>query len=136
MGRPNGELDAWASVIVGSRFRYVQVNAYYDQLTVVPEARSSELPSNAFGAWIAAKRASIFELHEAADQISIIAAGLPGFAVSVERVSPGPARLDSDGGPDLERDANGPAWLVREGASVLATARFWELLLDPNTFSD
>ena len=32
MGWPNGELDSWADWIVGQRFRYVQVNGYYDQL--------------------------------------------------------------------------------------------------------
>ncbi len=32
MGWPNGELDAWADWIVGQRFRYIQVNGYYEQL--------------------------------------------------------------------------------------------------------
>jgi len=32
MGWPNGEIDPWADWIVGQRFRYIQVNGYYEQL--------------------------------------------------------------------------------------------------------
>src|SRR6266700_2288065 len=39
MGSPNGQGDPWADVIVTSRFRYVQVSAWYDQLTDVPTSR-------------------------------------------------------------------------------------------------
>jgi hypothetical protein len=137
MGRPNGEMDPWAGVIVASRFRYVQVSAYYDQLTDVPDSRVSELPPNAFGRWIAGKRASILELPEAGDQGAVLAAGLEGFAISVERVTPAlPAGPDLETGPELAPDLGGAAWLVTKSAHTLATARFWGVLLDRSTFSD
>ena len=44
MGIPNGEMDPWAEMIVAARFRYVQVSAYYDQLTDVPASRVDDLP--------------------------------------------------------------------------------------------
>ena len=44
VGRPNGEMDPWASEIVIQRFTYVQVGAHYDQTTDVPESRLDELP--------------------------------------------------------------------------------------------
>ncbi len=76
MAAPNGEMDPWADAIVTARFRFVQVSAYYDQLTDVPAARLSELPSNPFGSWIAAKQPKIWNLDEAADQVSIAAVGV------------------------------------------------------------
>ena len=46
MGIPNGEMDPWADTIVAGRFRYVQVSAFYDQLTDVTggPTRVSHLP--------------------------------------------------------------------------------------------
>ena len=70
MGPPNGEMDPWADAIVTAHFRFVQVSAFYDQTTDVPTARLAELPANAFGAWIAAKQPSIFDLDQAADQVA------------------------------------------------------------------
>ena len=55
MGWPNGELDPWADWIVGQRFRYIQVNGYYDQPGDVTAAKAADLPANPFGAWMAAK---------------------------------------------------------------------------------
>src|SRR6478752_7308833 len=55
MSNPNGEMDPWADVIVSSRFRFVQVSAFYDQLQDVPESRLSELPDTPMGRWIAEK---------------------------------------------------------------------------------
>lgn len=136
MSNPNGEMDPWADTIVTERFRYVQVSAFYDQLTDVPAARISQLPSNAFGAWIAAKQASIFDLPEASDQVTLASVGLAKFAVAVERVTPaGPVDSGATAGPALTENANGRAWLVTQNNSALATARFWELLLDPGLFS-
>jgi len=71
MGAPNGEMDPWADTIVTAGFRYVQVSAFYDQLTDVPASRLSELPANAFGQWIAAKQPNIWNDPLAADQVAV-----------------------------------------------------------------
>src|SRR5205823_1820624 len=56
MGWPNGDLDAWADWIVGERFRYIQINGYYDQtISDVTKSNVSNLPNNALGTWMAAK---------------------------------------------------------------------------------
>jgi hypothetical protein len=136
MAAPNGEMDPWADAIVTARFRFVQVSAFYDQLTDIPASRLSELPANPLGAWIAAKQPKIWNLPEAADQVGLVAVGIPSFAVEVKRVSP--AALIGAGasaGPDLVTDPNGSAWLVTQSASAGVTDRFWQLLLDPTTFS-
>jgi hypothetical protein len=135
MGPPNGEMDPWADTIVTARFRYVQVSAFYDQLTDVPASRVSELPANDFGRWIAAKQPNIWSIARAADQVAVAAVGIPGFAVEVERVSP----VESfDGGattgPALADDTGGSGWLVSQSDGAAATKRFWQLLLDPATF--
>jgi hypothetical protein len=136
MGLPNGEMDPWADTIVTSRFRYVQVSAYYDQLTDVPAARLSELPANAFGDWIAAKQPKIWNNDLAADQVVIAALGIPSFVAAVEQVSAiGPTAAGANTGPDLTPNPKGPVCLVTQSAGNLATQRFWELLLDPSTFT-
>jgi hypothetical protein len=135
MAAPNGEMDPWADAIVTAHFRFVQVSAFYDQLTDVPDARLSDLPDNAFGDWIAAKQPKIWNLAVAADQVSVVAVGVPTFATAVERVSA--AALVGAGataGPDLVPDPNGGARLVTQNASADGTARFWKALLDPTTF--
>src|SRR4030095_2012436 len=88
MAQPNGEMDPWADAIVTARFRFVQVSAFYDQLTDVPAARLPDLPANPLGEWIAAKQPKIWNLNEAADQVAVVAVGIPTFAVAVNRVSP------------------------------------------------
>lgn len=136
MGVPNGEMDPWAAAIVVSRFRYVQVSAYYDQLTDVPPSRAGELPANPFGEWIAAKRAGIWSIPLAADQVAVAAVGLPGFAITVDRVAPAaPVGAGATSGPELTTDPNGRAWLVTENNAAAATTRFWELLGDPSTYT-
>jgi hypothetical protein len=136
MGRPNGEMDPWADTIVTARFRYVQISAYYDQLTDVPAARLSELPANAFGSWIAAKQPGIWSISQAADQGGVAALGIPGFVVAVERVSAvGPVAAGASTGPDLTPSPEPTAWLVTQIAGASATDRFWQLLLDPATFA-
>ena len=45
MGWPNGELDAWADWIVGQRFRYIQVNGYYEQHGDVTPPRPPTCPA-------------------------------------------------------------------------------------------
>ena len=136
MNLPNGEMDPWADTIVAARFRYVQVSAFYDQLTDVPADRLAALPDNPLGAWIAAKQPGIWGLREASDQVAIAALGVPAFAVSVERVS-ATAAIEGDAGawPNLASDPAGSSWLVRESAGKAATARFWELLVDPTTYA-
>jgi hypothetical protein len=126
MSNPNGEMDPWAGTIVAQKFRYVQVSAFYDQTTDVPSSRVGELPSNAFGAWMAAKQPSIYTIQEAADQVAVLASGLPPFVLEVERASLAPG--DS---PTLTTDPAGSAWLVTRGDGALATTRFWQWLLPP-----
>ena len=136
MGPPNGEMDPWADTIVTSRFRYIQVSAFYDQLTDVPAARVSELPANAFGKWIAEKQAGIWNLPQAADQVAVAAVGIPSFALDVQSVSPvGPTEAGATTGPVLKDNPGAPGWLVRQSDGAAATARFWRLLLDPATFA-
>jgi hypothetical protein len=136
MSNPNGEMDPWADTIVSERLRYVQVSAYYDQLTEVPVSLIPELPSNTFGAWIESKQAGIYDIHVAADQVGVLAAGFTPFVTAVERVAAsGTVAAGATAGPDLTASPDGPAWLVTESASALAVGRFWELLRDPKTFS-
>jgi len=135
MGAPNGEMDPWADAIVTARFQFVQVSAFYDQLTDVPASRLSQLPANPLGDWIAAKQPMILNLPQAADQVAVVALGIPSFAAAIERVSA--AALAGGGartGPDLVVDPNGPAWLVTQSASANVTERFWQLLRDPITY--
>ncbi len=133
MSNPNGEMDPWADLIVSTRLRYVQVSAYYDQLTDVPLGSVPDLPNNDFGAWMAAKQSEIFSIQVAADQVSVLAAALPAFVASVSRVD-APGGVASNGGPDLATDPLGSGWLVTENDAALATTRLWQLLSDPGTF--
>jgi hypothetical protein len=131
MGIPNGEMDPWADAIVIQKFRYVQVSAYYDQLADVPADRLTELPDNPFGAWMREKQPEILGTPLASDQVSVIALGIPRFVVGVTRVS----QAGWDGAhPTLAPDAQGRGWLVTASEGQSATARFWDLLLDPATF--
>jgi hypothetical protein len=134
MGAPNGEMDPWADAIVTAQYRFVQVSAFYDQLSDVPASRVPDLPSNPFGDWIAAKAPKIWDLPQAADQVAVMAVGTPSFAVTVERVSV--AALVAHGattGPELVADPNGPVWLVTKSASAGAAQRFWQILGSPPT---
>jgi hypothetical protein len=136
MGKPNGEMDPWADAIVTASLPFVQVSAFYDQLTDVPASRVSELPANPFGDWIAAKEPNVWSISQAADQVGVIAVGVAAFAVAVERVAAtstvGPG---ASAGPDLTAAANGPAWLVTQSMGGAATARFWQILSDPATYT-
>jgi inosine-uridine nucleoside N-ribohydrolase len=127
MANPNGEMDPWADVIVTSHLRYVQVSAFYDQLTDVPASRIHELPNHTFGAWIGNKSSGIWDLSEASDQVVVAAVSDPDFAVTVEKASVS-TTLSSRQGPDLLNDPNGSVWLVREVRGAVATAAFWQLL--------
>ena len=136
MGQPNGEMDPWADAIVASRLRFVQVSAYYDQLADVPDSRLSQLPANPFGAWISAKQPKLINLAQGSDQVAVVAVGLGSFTLAIESVSAtSNVSANATQGPDLNADPRGSAWLVTQSAGALAAARFWELLLDPRTFS-
>ena len=131
MAAPNGEMDPWADAIVTARFRFVQVSAFYDQLTDVPGSRLSELPDNPLGDWIAAKQPKIWNLPQSADQVAVLAVGIASFAVDVQRVSAaGPVGPGATAGPELLTGQNGTAWLVSQCASSEASERFWQALLD------
>ena len=133
---PNGRCDPWADAIVTAQFRFVQVSAFYDQTTDVPTSRLSQLPANAFGDWIAAKQPSIFDLDQAADQVAVVAVGISSFVTAVENVSAaGLTGAGASAGPDLAADPAGPVLLVTQNNSADATARFWQLLLDPTTYA-
>ena len=130
MGKPNGNGDPWADFIVVSKFRYVQVSAWYDQLTDVPAASVSQLPNNALGAWIASKQPNLWQWSPASDQVSVLAVGVPSFATAVERVSPaGAVDGGATTGPDLATSQTGSGWLVTGCDGTAATTRFWEILL-------
>ena len=136
MSQPNGEMDPWADAIVAASFRFVQVSAFYDQLTDVPSSQLSQLPANSFGSWIAAKQPKVWTLPQAADQVAVMAVGISSFAAAVERVSASTTiGADAGAGPDLVADPGGPAWLVTQSASAGATERFWQILTNPVTYS-
>lgn len=132
MGAPNGNADPWADVIVTSKFRYIQVSAWYDQQTDVPGSSVSNLPNNPLGAWIAAKQPNLWQWSPASDQVAILAAGLPSFATAVTRVSAN--ATIGDGGatvePNLVAVQIGPDWLVTGCDGAVATSLFWKVLMD------
>lgn len=129
MGIPNGDMDPWATTIVVERLRYVQVSAYYDQLADVPSSRVAELPQNTLGDWIAEKRSKVFETPIASDQVALLAAAIPGFALQVDRSEPDGATAVSEGDtPTLTLDDAGSVWLVSKVDGGLATQTFWDLL--------
>jgi len=128
MSDPNGEMDPWADVIVTSKFRFVQVSAYYDQLLDVPASRLSELPANPLGQWIKDKQPKVWDLPKAADQVAVLAVGLPTFAAAVDRVSVAALAADATVGPELLSAPDGPSWLVRRSNGAEAGKRFWQAL--------
>jgi hypothetical protein len=135
MGWPNGELDPWADWIVGQRFRYIQVNGYYDQQGDVTSARAAELPANPFGAWVASKIPSVLQIPMSSDQIGVLAVGLPAFATAVNRAAVDPnAAFDTTSGPPLLDQADGSTWIVPSCDAAMAGDRMWKMLLDPRTF--
>ena len=132
MGVPNGEMDTWADVVVARKLRYIQVSAYYDQLTDVPSTLPSQLPDNLFTSWIASKQPNIWDDKLAADQVGVAAVAIPGFVSQVTHVAQ--QGIAAANYPALAVDAAGPDLLVTSSVGSLATARFWQILLDPATF--
>jgi len=128
-GDPNGNRDPWATFIVMTRMRFVQVNGYYDQLLDVPDDRVAELPDNAFGHWLAEKRANILGVLHACDQVSVLSIALPWFDSNVTRL-----RLDDADSTMLVADPSGPIWHVVKTDSDRAREDFWTRLKDPQTY--
>jgi len=126
---PNGDLDSWATFIVASRMRYVQVNGFYDQLQDIPDAQVAELPQNPFGQWLAQKRASILNLQTACDQVSVLSVALPYFALDVTHM-----RVDAADPGKLTPDSSGSIWHVARADIDPARAEIWAKLNDPSTF--
>jgi hypothetical protein len=136
MAMPNGEIDPWADFIVASRFRYVQVSAFYDQLADVPDSRLSELPANALGDWMRAKQPRISQNPVASDQVSLLAVSLPGFVAATREASVTlPFAAGSNAGPALTFQSPATPLVVTKTSGALASARLWELLLSPAIFS-
>jgi hypothetical protein len=137
MGGPNGDIDPWADEIVARKFRYIQVDTYYAQQNDVPDAFAQTLPDNAFSAWINAKRTDIlpYPALDAADQGSLIAAVFPDFALSFARLSEhSPTPPPAGQYPALLADPAGNCWVVSQGDSATATARFQAALTNPATY--
>ena len=133
MGIPNGEMDPWADVIVAQKLRYIQISAFYDQTADLPASLLPQLPSNAFTAWMQAKQSQIFNDVKAADQVGVVSLGIPEFVSAVSRdAQEGTATNNL---PVLVSNDNGPIWLVTQINGALATARFWQMLLDATTFT-
>jgi hypothetical protein len=126
---PNGGRDLWATFIVTSRLRVVQVNSYYDQSLDVPDERLPDLPQNSFGRWMADKRADTLKLLVACDQITVFAAALPWFATEVARM-----RVDDSDTRYLIPDPAGAIWRVTRGDDARARDEIWRRLEDPTLF--
>jgi hypothetical protein len=137
MGWPNGELDPWADWIVGQRFRYIQINGYYDQLADVTTANAANLPANPLGTWMAAKVSTIYQIPMSSDQIGVLAVGVPTFVTAVGRgVVDSAAAFDATTGPPLLAQADGSAWVVPSCDGAMAADRLWKMLMDPHTFGN
>lgn len=134
MGAPNGELDAWADWIVTARLRYVQVSAYYDATSDLPSSALTRLPTNPLGSFVAAQAPDITSVPTQADQVSILAAGVPGFVVTAERVEVGSSSPRAQSGPDLVTADGGPHWLVTAIDPSVAAQRLQQMLEDPKTY--
>lgn len=128
-GDPNGNRDPWATFIVMTRLRFVQVNGYYDQLADLPKSRVSELPANAFGEWMGQKQSEILPLTQACDQISVLSVALPWFARGVTAM-----RLDAKDPTTLVADPAGPIWHVAQTDAERARELIWSTLQDPRSF--
>ena len=136
MNAPNGDMDPWADWIVAQRFRYIQVSTYYDQTGDVTTTDLPSLPQNALGDRFATKQPNIIAVPQAADQVALLAMGLPGFTVTAQQVSPDTSGgFDATQGPPLVPDPNGSDWVVTQIAAPLAKSTLWQLLLDPQTFA-
>jgi len=132
---PNGEMDPWASIIVATKLRYIQVSDRYDSQNEVPDGQAPNLPNNDFGKWMASKLQKIWKGNpDASDQVSIEAVGIPAFVTEAEPVSLDTTADAGSGGPPLQGDTNGKAILVSKINADAAINRFWQMLRDPTIF--
>jgi hypothetical protein len=128
MGRPNGEFDAWANVVVVERLHLALVTARYDQRGSVTSDRLGELPENPMGAWISDKHSQIWEAV-AADQVSLLTGALPNFARQIDPAgTSGTITMDFGETPALAIDQDSRGWVVTAIDGDLATRTFWKLL--------
>ena len=138
MGWPNGELDPWADWIVGQRFRYIQINGYYDQLGDVTH-RQGRRP--------AGERLRRVDGREGLRPFSRFrcrpirsacwrSACRPSSPPSGARSSTPAAAFDATTGPPLLDQADGSAWVVPSCDAAMAGDRLWKMLLDPRTFGE
>ena len=133
MGRPNGEMDTWADVIVAQRLNYIQISLPYDQMTDVSTTLLSQLPVNAFTTWMRSKQPQIVNNPQAADHVAIAAVGIPSLVATVSKVAQ--QGTDSNNLPTLSTDDSGRVLLVSQITGALVAARFWEMLFAPGTFT-
>jgi hypothetical protein len=134
MGAPNGELDPWADWIVTHRLRYVQVSAYYDATLDLPDSALSGLAMNPLGALVKSQAPDITDVPTQADQVAILAAGLPEFVRGAERVAVTSTSPSKSSGPELAADEGGSLWLVTAIDPAKASTRLVQMLTDPAIF--
>lgn len=132
MGRPNGEMDTWADIIVAQRLRYIQVSVLYDQTLDVPALFAAQLPPNPFTRWVQDKQPQILNDPRASDQVAVAVLGLPSFVSSVSTVVQ--QGSDSSNLPLLSFDSGGPDWLVYQVDGPILTLRLLEMLTDKRTY--
>jgi hypothetical protein len=131
MTGPNGDLDPWADWIVVQRFHYIQIQVLYDQSGDVTADDIANLPKNPFGDWMAAKQPNARSLDTAADQIAVLAAGVPSFVTTVETCAPDlSAGFNSPAGqgPPLVPSTTGTQKLVTQGATSTIRTQLWQML--------
>ena len=97
-------------------------------------AKTADLPANAFGAWMAAKVSTLFQIAMSSDQIGVLAVGVPTFATASGARSSTPPPIRPDDGAAAAAQPGGSAWVVPSCDSALAADRLWKMLLDPRTF--
>lgn len=137
MTGPNGDLDPWADWIVAQRFHYVQLSLPYEQAGDVTTDDFGNLPTNKLGDWMASKQPKLSKLDTAADQVTILAVGLPGFVAAVQQSAPDiSAGFNSPPGqgPPLLPSDTGKAWVVTEIDTSVGRPWLWKMLQAPGTF--
>jgi hypothetical protein len=138
----NGDLDPWADWIVAQRFSYVQVSVTYSQGGEITADDVVKLPANPLGGWMAAKvtGGKLSGYVNAADQLAVFTAGVPGFATTTVRCAPdvstGFAGLLPGQGPPLVPDDKGSVSLVTQVATADVRTQLWRWLQNPATFSN
>jgi len=143
MNSVNGDLDPWASWIVGHRFTYAQVSTGYDQTQDLTDEQVANLPANALTARIKSKLQPTLQLIRsptAADQVALFAVVMPGFSRNIERLVVDDTVYDPTKAswvrltPPFSGDP-ATAWVVTDVDGTLPRARFWQLLSATGTSS-